>query len=100
MKRLVQAFVVFPPLLAALAAPAIGLMWIMGLSAFSGTQKATAANIGLWALILYFAAYAILAIIVTICVWRKWRIANLFHGLIWLCFIIFSGTMAWSLSIL
>lgn len=100
MKMLVQAFVVFPPLLAAFAAAAFFWFLVLGLSAFSGTEQEAAANVALLAMLAYMAAYAVLAVIVTLCVWRKWRIIGLFHTLIWLCFLAFAGTMAWALSVL
>ncbi|RDE07675.1 hypothetical protein [Pelagibacterium lacus] len=100
MKTLIQAFIVLPPLLAAFAAAALFWFLVLGLSAFSGTEQETAANVALLAMLSYMAAYAGLAVIVTLCVWSKWRIAGLFHVLIWLCFLSFAGTMAWALSVL
>lgn len=93
----VLALLVFPPLIFALATTPALLFWIMGASAFSGTENEFHYNLGAYALIGYLAAYATLGAVQTLNAWLKWPVVGVFHALIWLCFAAFIGTMVYVL---
>lgn len=95
--RLVQTLLVLPPLLAAMAAMPLLLMWIMAASAFAGTPDEGIFSLGLAALILYPAAYLALVTLQVLIAWLKWPLVNLFHSLIWLCLSAFVGAMGYVL---
>lgn len=98
--RLVQTLLVLPPLLTAMAAMPLLLMWIMGASAFAGTADEAIFSLGLSALILYPSAYLALVTLQGLSAWMKWPVVNLFHSLIWLCLAAFIGTMSYILMVL
>jgi hypothetical protein len=98
--RLVQTLLVLPPLLAAMAAMPLLLMWIMGASALAGTADEAIFGFGLSALILYPSAYVALITLQGLSAWLKWPLVNLFHSLIWLCLAALIGTMSYVLMVL
>lgn len=98
--RLVQTLLVLPPLLAAMAAMPLLLMWNMGASAFAGTPDEAVFSLGLSALILYTSAYLVLITLQVLSAWLKWPLVNLFHSLVWLCLAAFVGTMSYVLVVL
>ena len=89
---------IVPPLLAVIASAPVGLFWVSSASAFHGTEQALAYNLGFWALVLYSLAYFPLLAAAAICMAFSWRLAGLFHTLIWLCFATFALTMLSVLS--
>lgn len=95
-----QILIVAPPLIAAFSAVPLVLFWIMGASAFSGTDKSWVFNLSFWTILAYVAVYSVLMICVGICTLFKWRIVGVLHGLIWLCCIAFVVITVWAFSVL
>lgn len=98
--RWIQALLVLPPLLAAMAAMPLLLFWIMGASAFAGTPDSGIFSLGLYALLVYPAAYIILGAMQLLSAWLRWPLIGLFHSLIWMCFLAFIATVGYALVIL
>lgn len=84
---------IVPPLLAAIASVPVGLLWVFSASAFDVSEQAFAYNLGFWALALYGAAYFPLILAAALCTASGWRLAGLFHTLIWLCLAALTVTM-------
>ncbi|WP_349038466.1 hypothetical protein [Pseudotabrizicola sp. 4114] len=88
-----MALVAIPPLLMAFAAPFLLLFWVMGASAFAGTENHDLFNLGFYLLALYLLCYTLYVTALALAIWRKWPIAGILHGLIWICFIGCGGTV-------
>lgn len=96
--RLLRMIVVHGiPLVVAIAAALLLLLWIMGASAVQGEGAKLGYTVGMAALFFYPASYQVLIIAWAICQWRKWTLARLFDQLIWLCLLLFAGAMAYAI---
>lgn len=97
-QRGVVAGLVLPPLFFALVASAAFLFWTMGASAFSGESDGHYYNLGFFALLLYIAVYTILIIAQALANAFRWPLVNFLHWMIWICLVVFLGTMFYALS--
>jgi vacuolar-type H+-ATPase subunit I/STV1 len=88
------------PLLVAIGAGLLMLLWIMGASAVKGDTPRLGYSVGLGALFLYPVGYQVLIIAWGICRWRGWSLARLFMQLIWFCLMLFAGAMAYAIVLL
>lgn len=95
-----HVLIVAPPLIGFFAAFPLGLFWVMGASAFSGTDKSWVFNLSFWIIVAYIVVYSALMLCVGLLTMLKWRKLGVLHGLIWLSFIVFVITIVWSVSVM
>ena len=88
------------PLIVAIGAALLLLLWIMGGSGVQGEGPERGYMVGMAALFLYPCAYQLLIIAWGVCRWRRWSLTRVFLQLIWLSLVLFFVAMSYALVLL
>jgi len=88
------------PLIVAIGAALLLLLWIMGVSGVQGEAPEHGYMVGMGGLFLYPCAYQLLIVAWGVCRWRRWSLARVFLPLIWLSLVLFLAAMSYALVLL